>query len=650
MKRLILLTSLILYTTAFTQITDTVKTEVKAPEDSISVQSDTLTTPDSSLAKAKPDSIKALQYLPLTSKSYLLKRTDLLMSEYKYTGDYLRLFPFNFIKDLGFTGQPNETFLYGLGNSSISFLLDGISNNERYYNSLNLNLLQSEDIDSIEVLPLPRGFLYGNYNNPVSINFITRDFITSQPYSRIRYYQGPNRETMLDGIFNLRMTSRLITTFEITNRIVDSTFDNSEFSIWQGKIKLKYLLSNDVNIIASYNYNDYKAGYSGGIDVDSIRRTGANINNILYDPVQAPVIFPNGKVAALTHLPRLRLLVKQSDWLRNDISFYYFYSKNENNSFVNESIKDKVFGVDIKNLLKYDVFDIKLNLAYENSDIFRQYSFYDPNEAARVYAPPVNFKYKTLSATTIISTKIGNDLITPSVFYKFSSVTKYPGRIIIEDSSSNVSTGLGFDVSVKANDFFDFYFGSSVFKSYYSDKNNLLLEAGVKFTSNIFTANLRYFKNQYNYEAYTGGNFFDYIQFGDVNGLGLNLKLDLWKILIESNSSYYKKVSNNLIGVPEVQTQTGVYYKNLVFDDNLDLKTGFVFYYTGKNNVYTFEHGLLSVPSSKKVDFTLAGEIQKRAIVYFLWQNIFDNNYYITPYYPMPGRSIRFGVAWELFN
>lgn len=650
MKRFILLTSLILYTTAFTQIVDSVKTGFKVPDDSISVRKDTLTTPDSSLVKAKPDSIKALQYLPLTSKSYLLKRTDLLMSEYKYTGDYLRLFPFNFIKDLGFTGQPNETFLYGLGNSSISFLLDGVSTNERYYNSLNLNLLQSEDIDSIEVIPLPRGFLYGNYNNPVSINFITRDFITSQPYSRIRYYQGPNRETMLDGIFNLRMTSRLITTFEITNRIVDSTFDNSEFSIWQGKIKLKYLLSNDVNIIASYNYNDYKAGYSGGVDVDSIRRTGANINNILYDPVQAPVIFPNGKVAALTHLPRLRLLIKQSDWLRNDISFYYFYSKNENNSFVNEGIKDKVFGVDIKNLLKYDVFDIKLNLAYENSDIFRQYSFYDLNESARVYAPSVNFKYNTLSAAAIISTKIGNDLITPSVFYKFSSVTKYPGRIIIEDSSSNVSTGLGFDVSIKANNYFDFYFGSSVFKSYYSDKNNLLLEAGVKFTSDIFTANLRYFKNQYTYEAYTGGNFFDYIQFGDVNGLGLNLKLDLWKILIESNSSYYKKVSNNLIGVPEVQTQTGVYYKNLVFDDNLDLKTGFVFYYTGKNNVYTFEHGLLSVPSSNKVDFTLAGEIQKRAIVYFLWQNLFDNNYYITPYYPMPGRSIRFGVAWELFN
>ncbi len=650
MKRLILLTCLILYSTAFTQIVDSAKAELNLPTDSLAVKTDTLVTKDSLLTKVKLDSIKALQYSPLTSKSYLLKRTDLLFIEYKYTGDFLRTFPFNYIKDLGFPGQPNETFLYGLGNGNISFLVDGIANNERYYNALNLNLLQSEDIDSIEVLPLPRGFLYGNYNNPVSVNFITRDFITSQPYSRLRYYQGPDRETMLDGTFNLRITNRLITTFEITNRIADSTFDNSEFSIWQGKIKLKYLLSNDVNIIATYNYNDYNAGYSGGVDVDSIKRTGADVNTVLYDNVQAPVIYPNGKVSALTHLPKLRFLFKHSDWLKTDASFYYYYSQNEKNSFVNENVEDKVFGADVKNQFKYDDFDLKLNFAFENSDIFRQYSFYDPEKAAKVFSPPLQINYNLLSAAAIISTKLGNGLLTPSVFYKISSVSKNPGRIMIEDGGNNVSTGLGFDISIKANDYFDLYFGSSVFKRYYSDKNNLLLETGVKFNSDILSANLRYFKNQYTDGFYTGGIFSDYIQFGDVNGLGLNLKFDLWKILIESTSSYYTSSNKNLSGVPELQTQTGIYYRNLVFDDNLDLKTGFVFYYTGKNNVYTFEHGLLSAPSSNKVDFTLAGEIQKRAMIYFLWQNLFDNNYYITPYYPMPGRSIRFGVAWELFN
>lgn len=649
MKQILILILSVLYTTSFAQIIDSTNILFNLNNDTLSVPIDTLSISDSALVKVKKDSLKALQYQPLTSKSHLIKRSDILMSEYKYSGDFLRLFPFTFIKDLGFTGQPNETFLYGLGNGNINFLLDGVSYNERYYNSLNLNLLQSEDIDSIEVLPLPRGFIYGAYNNPVSINFITRDFITSQPYSRLRYYQGPNRETMIDGTFNLRITNKLISTFEITNRIVDSTFDNTEFSIWQGKIKLKYLLSNDVNIIALYNYNDYKAGYSGGVDVDSIIRTGANVNSILYDYVQAPVVYPNGDISSLTHLPKLRFLVKQSDWLRSDVSLYYLYISNSNNSFVNENLENKIWGIDIQNQLRYDIFDLKLNFAFENSEIFRQYSFYDQNEAARVFAPPLSIKYNTMSAAAILSTTIGNGLLKPSLFYKISSVSNNPGRVIFENNN-NASTGLGFDLSLRANDNFDLYFGSSVFKRYYSDKNNLLLEAGIKFTSDILFANLSYFKNQYTYGFYTVGNFFDYIQFGDVNGLGLNLKLDLCKILIESTSSYYISAGNNLVGIPEVQTQTGIYYKDLVFEDNLDLKTGFVFYYTGKNNVYTFEHGLLSVPSSNKVDFTLAGEIQKRVIIYFLWQNLLDKNYYITPYYPMPSRSIRFGVAWELFN
>ncbi|MBK6913937.1 MAG: hypothetical protein IPH11_09815 [Ignavibacteriales bacterium] len=42
--------------------------------------------------------------------------------------------------------------------------------------------------------------------------------------------------------------------------------------------------------------------------------------------------------------------------------------------------------------------------------------------------------------------------------------------------------------------------------------------------------------------------------------------------------------------------------------------------------------------------------MQKVATVYFTWENLFDNDYFITPYYPMPNRNIRFGLSWELFN
>jgi len=74
----------------------------------------------------------------------------------------------------------------------------------------------------------------------------------------------------------------------------------------------------------------------------------------------------------------------------------------------------------------------------------------------------------------------------------------------------------------------------------------------------------------------------------------------------------------------------------------MSLKTGFVLKY------YDFESE--NFESAYQVDFTIAGIIQKVAIVYFSWENLFDKQYFIVPYYPMRERGIRFGLAWEMFN
>ncbi len=99
-----------------------------------------------------------------------------------------------------------------------------------------------------------------------------------------------------------------------------------------------------------------------------------------------------------------------------------------------------------------------------------------------------------------------------------------------------------------------------------------------------------------------------------------------------------------------MQFKGGLYLKSKFFDDNLNLKSGFTFYYTGKINSYIGNWGFVEVDPSNKLDFILIGEIQELAIVYFVWENLFDNQYFITPYYPMPESSIRFGLSWELFN
>lgn len=650
MIRYLVLIFLISLSFPFAQIKDSIVVNNLLPPDSLSNVIGFLLNSDTFLTKVKRDSIVPIYSSVMTAKSFICKRQNLLKLEYRYAGDYLRLFPFNFIKDLGFPGQPNESFLYGVGNSAISYLLDGVSYNDRYYNTLNLNLIQSEDIDSIEIIPLPRGFLYGAYNNPVSINFITRDFISRQPYSRIKYYQGPNRETMIDGSFNLLITNKLTSSFEITNRITDSTFRNSKFSIWQGKIKLKYLLSNDVNIIASYNYNDYKSGYSGGVDVDSIVLAGQNINNVLYDFIQAPVLYPNGEIKTLTHLPRLRFLIKPTKWLKTDASLFFLFTKNEKNDYANEYSENKTYGLNIRNDIDYRVFKFQLNVDYEKQDVYSSRSFYNSIDPTPLNAVQNKFNVNLFSVSGILSANLDDGTFIPSIFYKTSS-NKKNYLLPAPYNDNNYSQGFGVDLLFKIKSNLDIYIGTSLLKPYNSSEHeDALIELGAKYQNEFVFADLKYFYNEYSYGFYTGGYFFDYIRFGYLNGLGLTLKFNYWKLLLESNSSYYYSLNNRLFGAPDFQTQTGLYYSGKLFNDNLDLKTGFVFYYTGKNNVFTNEHGVLEVPSSNKLDFTLAGEIQKTAIIYFTWQNLFDNNYYITPYYPMPSRSIRFGVAWELFN
>ena len=379
---LIIITSVI----AAAQIQDSVTTDLKIYSDTLSINPDSILTNDSLLIITKRDSIVPIYSSPLSDKSFIASNKDLLKLEYQYTGDYLRLYPFNFIKNLGFTGQPNETFLYGVGNDAVSYLLDGVSYNDRHSNSLNLNLIQSEDVDSIEIIPLPRGFLYGAYNNPVSVNFITKDFISIQPYSRIRYYQGTNRDMMFDGIFNAVVTNKLIASFDITNRIYDGTYDNTDYSIWQGKVKLKYLLSNAVNIIASYNYNDYNAGYSGGIDVDSIAALGENVDDVLYSPLDnPPMVYPNGELKTLTHLPRLRFLIKPTEWMRSDASLFFMFNRYEKNTSASEYSENKTYGLNIRNDFDYSIFKFQLNVDYEKRDIYSSSAFYNSIDSLPFY-------------------------------------------------------------------------------------------------------------------------------------------------------------------------------------------------------------------------------------------------------------------------
>ena len=180
-------------------------------------------------------------------------------------------------------------------------------------------------------------------------------------------------------------------------------------------------------------------------------------------------------------------------------------------------------------------------------------------------------------------------------------------------------------------------------------------EAGAMFNYFKLLLDFKYFDTDYNLftpEIFYGPKTLEVIPTTNVKGLGLVLNYKFWMLLVETNTSYY---FNHSRIIPEWQFVGGLYVNDLFFDDNLDLKAGFKFYYTGGFSAgYYLNNGEIQseggVKPTNKLDFTLAGEIKKVAIVYFIWENLFGNQYYITPYYPMPERNVRFGLAWELFN
>jgi hypothetical protein len=334
----------------------------------------------------------------------------------------------------------------------------------------------------------------------------------------------------------------------------------------------------------------------------------------------------------------LRTLAKPFDNSQLDLSIYYRYELDEMKGFPKDLNMDyqnenKTYGGVLNYYYTYEFLTLQLLSNYENIN-------YDVS----------NDEYYNISG--ILSVFTLDDMLKFSIFYKY-------GYRKIIDYSYN---GLGADLKYFLTKELSFYAGYSVRDEYFLLNEQVpSIEGGLCFKySNLFL-NLKYFNNKLvNYSKWLGAPAVYQDYSSENEGLGLIVNYKFWLLLLETNTSYYFKVENHNTSeagfgqpanLPDWQFIGGLYVNGLFFDNNLDLKTGFKFYYTGEINSSKFYwQDTRIVNPTNKLDFTLAGEIKKVAIVYFIWENLFGNEYYITPYYPMPERNIRFGLAWELFN
>ncbi|HEX9656605.1 MAG TPA: putative porin, partial [Bacteroidota bacterium] len=100
-----------------------------------------------------------------------------------------------------------------------------------------------------------------------------------------------------------------------------------------------------------------------------------------------------------------------------------------------------------------------------------------------------------------------------------------------------------------------------------------------------------------------------------------------------------------------------VFFRDKLFQDHLDLKAGLQGRVLTKHLGLTFNPEVLTyamhtgptIGPASSVDFLMVAHIGD-AYIHLLWQNLLDTKYFLTPYYPVEERSVRFGIAWEFVN
>jgi len=631
----------------------------------VSLVGDSTGFADSMAAKKtiRRDTLKPVNQRALNNNSYFISKNLFQRTNYKTIHDVAENYPLVFVKDYGFAVHPNDLYINGSGVNSSVYLFDGVEANGdmSWFNPL---YIQTENIDSVEIITSARSFLYGINGSSAGMNILTKNRVERAPFTRLRYHEGPFREGTLDAQYSSIVFSRFVLSFDLTSKKVEDVTRKWNSSLWLGNLKLKYFPTDQLNIVASYDYRNYKLSLTGGVDVPALDTLPRDADKTLEETVfntNTGILVDNYSYNKQSYQGvSLKAL---STYIQNgytDLAFYYRsaldeYRQNEPNdaSIKNRipkcivDVRTKTLGTKLRQTYDFEIFNLDAGADYK---IVK----YDTNRFVLS-----NWK-SSYSVGGRLSAGLLNGAAEISVFGKSAY---YNGFSL---------NGAGADFTLRFNSRTSIYLGASAFNNvirereadtavinyyigYVADSkiiNTNIIEGGIKYSDNFFSLNAKVVYRKENSE-------YDYF------GAGAGVTLRYWKLLIENTTSYndrpnsYNLNYDNYIGpmyflttdiLPRFQMNTGIYYKDILFDSNLDLKTGITTRFTNYKRQSAMYNYNLFKQNIFTVNFELSGEIQKTAILYFAWENLLNTTYYIVPFYPMPQRIIRFGVSWNFLN
>ena len=109
----------------------------------------------------------------------------------------------------------------------------------------------------------------------------------------MRFVQGPDEQTLTDGMFTQNITRRLNLTFGFQSLVTDGRYTNTGLQSWNARVRLRYNLFENFNILLSDFYTKTYTHVNGGVDLAK--------SMDIFEPVQAAVFDGNSMETISRH-------------------------------------------------------------------------------------------------------------------------------------------------------------------------------------------------------------------------------------------------------------------------------------------------------------------------------------------------------------
>jgi outer membrane cobalamin receptor len=609
-----------------------------------------------------PDSFGTL--LPEADTTWNISRSDLNWEDYRYLGHLLHKAPALVHRDPNSPGQYDGFSYYGAGERGTAILAQGRPLTDPVSGSSNVYLISPEPTERIEIITGTRSFVFGAAGAAVNLVFNNPDNVV--PVTKIRYAEGADTYSLLDGSYAQNILRGTNLSLGFQHQTIESRYVNSAHDAWNLRARLRHSFSSRFHVVLSEYYTSSQTDLNGGLD---LRRTSPEdapvpqsavvVNPDAYEKIRrhdADLTFAGTFFADTTDITTLTLYL--SEHLRE-------YRDEENREtpngiFLQEDTRTSWWGAALSQRFTGGVFAAHAGGTVE----FRRVR---ESPAIGQREDVVGSAWGIAEASIIAPLTIG---VCARFDHWISQEYGSVGADVSIKPWEEIRLFGGVSSSYRMPTYAElFWVDSTVTRATTIDaEHHRLLEGGVEWVPGSHgRVRLAYFHRIIDNPLLAqlqAGPAFPGVHFANgattrIQGLDVRAGIQIGFLWFDGSALVIPRLSGADVlqrAYPQVTARGGVFFRQTLLDGKLGLKIGFrgtyVSAYEGpafNPQVVTFVSTSSSVGNRATGDFFAIAHIGD-AYVHFMWENFADVFSYGTPYYPIYGQQIRFGISWEFLN